>query len=273
MIKRSFLAEFGVIGTALIFSVTIFAPLIAPYDPTLQSPNRLAPPSRQHLLGTDKYGRDVFSRLVYGTRVSFIIGICSVFFSSIAGGLLGVLAGYKGGFWDRTICWMADLMLSFPSVLVGVISLVILGPGTYKVIIAISIAFTPRFIRLARGGTLAIKEDDFVHAARAIGASHWRILFYHILPNISGSIIVMSTVWAASAIRLESALSFLGLGAQPPTPSWGLMLREGLENILFSQWNAFFSGLAIFISIMMLNFLGDSLRDYLDPKMRGGTYG
>lgn len=258
----------SIIVLVMFILMIAFAPLIAPYDPSSQSSQKYTGPSNEHIFGTDMYGRDVFSRVIFGTRISLVIGICSVVIGGTIGSILGVLAGYYGGWLDQVIMRITDFMMSFPSVLIGVIVLVILGQGAYKVTIAIGLAFIPRFIRLTRGDTLAIKDQEYIEAIKALGASTPRIIIKHIFPNILNSIIVMSSLWVASGIRLEAALSFLGLGAQPPTPSWGLMLKEGMNAILFTGWLSFFPGLMIFVSIMSVNLIGDGLRDILDPKKK-----
>jgi peptide/nickel transport system permease protein len=198
-----------------------------------------------------------------------MVGLLSVTFSGLVGTFLGIIAGYKGGMAETFIMRMADVFLSLPSLLMGLIVIVSLGSGTSKVIIAIAVALTPRFIRLAHAPTLSLKEIGYVEAARASGGGGLRLMFRHIMPNIIGPIVVMATLWVATAIRIEASLSFLGLGTQPPNSSWGLMLKSGVNNIMISPWLAIFPGLAIMITVMGFNLVGDGLRDALDPKLRG----
>jgi len=207
--------------------------------------------------------------VIWGSRTSLTVGILSVFFSGIIGVSLGIIAGYRGGKLENIIMRLADAFLSLPSLLMGLIIIVALGSGLSKVVIAISVALTPRFIRLAHGPTLTLKEIGYVEAARASGGSATRIMLRHILPNIIGPIAVMATLWVATAIRIEASLSFLGLGTQPPDSSWGLMLKSGVNNIIISPWLAVFPGIAIMLAVMAFNMVGDGLRDALDPKLQG----
>ena len=267
LLLKDRLAVFGIFIMLLLLLCLLFAPLLASHSPSDQTRDRYSNPSKEHFFGTDKYGRDTFSRIIYGTRVSLVIGVGSVLLGGLIGTILGIIAGFYGGGTDKIIMAITDFMMSFPSVLTGVIVLIILGQGTYKLMIAIGIAFIPRFIRLTRADTLKIRNSEYILAAEALGASSLQIIVKHILPNISSSLLVMITLWAASGIRLEAGLSFLGLGAQPPTPSWGLMLKEGTTAILFTQWLAFFPGLAIFITILSFNFIGDTVRNIIDPRL------
>ena len=253
-----------------IILIAMFAPWVSPYDPNAQKVAiRLAPPQSDHLLGTDDFGRDILSRIIWGSRTSLMVGLLSVTFSGFVGTFLGIIAGYKGGMAETFIMRMADVFLSLPSLLMGLIVIVSLGSGTSKVIIAIAVALTPRFIRLAHGPTLSLKEIGYVEAARASGSGGIRLMFRHIMPNIIGPIAVMATLWVATAIRIEAGLSFLGLGTQPPNSSWGLMLKAGVDNIMIYPWLAIFPGLAILFAIMGFNMVGDGLRDALDPKLQG----
>ena len=214
------------------------------------------------------YGRDILSRLIFGTRIAILVGITPVLIAGIFGGLLGIIAGYSRGLVESVIMRVADLLLSFPSLLLGILVVVSIGSGISKIIIAISIALFPRFIRLSRSSTLAIKERDSIEASRAIGCSGFRIMIFHILPSLVSEIIVMGTLWIATAIRIEASLSFLGLGTQPPTPSWGRMLRDGVESMLYTPWQVIFAGLFIMLAILGFNLIGDGLRDSLDPKLQ-----
>jgi len=268
--KESKVAIAGSILIIAVVLVAIFAPWLAPYNPVEQSLlKRFSDPNRSNLFGTDEYGRDILSRVIWGSRTSLTVGILSVFFSGIIGVSLGIIAGYRGGKLENLIMRFADAFLSLPSLLMGLIIIVALGSGASKVIVAISVALTPRFIRLAHGPTLALKEIGYVEAARASGGGGIRIMLRHILPNIVGPIAVMATLWVATAIRIEASLSFLGLGTQPPNSSWGLMLKSGVNNIIISPWLAIFPGLAIMLAVMAFNMVGDGLRDALDPKLQG----
>lgn len=268
--KESKVAIAGSILIIGVVLVAVFAPWISPCNPVEQSfLNRFSDPQTGHLFGTDEYGRDILSRVIWGSRTSLMVGILSVFFSGIIGVSLGIIAGYRGGKLENIIMRLADAFLSLPSLLMGLIIIVALGSGTSKVIIAISVALTPRFIRLAHGPTLTLKEIGYVEAARASGGGVIRIMLRHILPNIVGPIAVMATLWIATAIRIEASLSFLGLGTQPPNSSWGLMLKSGVNNIIISPWLAVFPGIAIMMAVMAFNMIGDGLRDALDPKLQG----
>jgi len=256
-------ATAGVLLFLVLVTLSIFAPMVTPYPPTDQSPSRLAGPSAEHWLGTDNFGRDVLSRIVFGSRISLVTSLASIAVAGFLGSLVGLWAAELGGRFDRLVSRLADGVLAFPSVLIGTLVLVIFGPGTGNVVIALSIAFFPRFVRLARGDALAVRDAPFIEAARALGTSRVRIVMRHILPNVLSPIATMATLWAAAAIRIEATLSFLGLGAQPPTPSWGLMLRDGMDAILFAPGLAIFPGLAVFLTVLSLNMIGDGVRDAL----------
>jgi len=267
--KKSQTAIIGLILITALLLTAIFANTLSPYDPIKQiRKERYAPPSVQHLLGADVYGRDILSRLIFGTRIAILVGITPVIIAGIFGGMLGIIAGYSRGMIESVIMRVADLLLSFPSLLLGILVVVSLGSGISRIIIAISIALFPRFIRLSRSSTLAIKERDSIEASHAIGCSGFRIMIFHILPSLVSEIIVMGTLWIATAIRIEASLSFLGLGTQPPTPSWGRMLRDGVESMLFTPWQVIFAGLFIMLAILGFNLIGDGLRDSLDPKLQ-----
>lgn len=268
--KESKVAVTGLVLIILVVLAAIFAPLLSPYDPRDQSiMNRFSSPKTDHFLGTDEFGRDILSRVIWGSRTSLMVGILSVLFAGFTGTSLGIIAGYRGGVTENVIMRLADAFLSLPSLLMGLIVIVALGSGASKVVISIAIALTPRFIRLSHGPTLSLKETSYVEAARAIGGSGIRIMLTHILPNIIGPIAVMATLWVATAIRIEASLSFLGLGTQPPNSSWGLMLKSGVNNIIISPWLAVFPGIAIMLAVMAFNMVGDGLRDALDPKLQG----
>ena len=260
----------GLIMSVLIVITALIAPWISPYDPIAQDMNiQHAPPGWEHPFGTDSYGRDQLSRILWGSRVSLVVGILSVLFAMAAGIPLGMIGGYQGGRIDNLLNRFIDMFMSFPIVILGLLVLAIMGPGLIKIVIAISLAITPRIARLARGSTLTLKGKEFVEAARAIGQNNIKIMFIHILPNILGDLLVMGTLWVATAIIVEASLSFIGLGVRPPTPSWGAMIREGLDQLTNAPWLSFFPGLAIFLSVFSFNLIADGLRDISDPKLRG----
>ena len=260
----------GLMMSVLIVVTALIAPWISPYDPIAQDMNiQHAPPGWEHPFGTDSYGRDQLSRILWGSRVSLVVGILSVLFAMAAGIPLGMIGGYQGGRIDNLLNRFIDMFMSFPIVILGLLVLAIMGPGLIKIVIAISLAITPRIARLARGSTLTLKGKEFVEAARAIGQNNIKIMFIHILPNILGDLLVMGTLWVATAIIVEASLSFIGLGIRPPTPSWGAMIREGLDQLTNAPWLSFFPGLAIFLSVFSFNLIADGLRDISDPKLRG----
>ena len=259
----------------LVVASAVCAPLIAPYSPlTVDIQHRLGPPAwmdggaRAHLLGTDQVGRDLLSRVIYGGRVSLIIGMAAVIVSSSIGVLLGLAAGYFAGRVDWTIMTVINVMLTFPFVLLALAVIAVLGPSLVNMIIVLGVADWPLYARVIRAETMAIREREFVMAGRALGMSHVRIVFRQILPNLVSVIVVIATLQVARVIILESFLSFLGLGVQPPTPAWGNMLGEGRVYMLNSWWIATFPGLAIFITTLAINLMGNALRDWLDPHMK-----
>ncbi|WP_353181226.1 ABC transporter permease [Bosea sp. (in: a-proteobacteria)] len=259
----------GLFLLAAIVAMAAFAPLIAPYDPLTQDiVNRLLPPSSEFWLGTDSYGRDVLSRIIYGARVSLFVGLVSILIAMTLGTALGVISGYIGGRFDAFVMALVDLMLSFPSLLLGMLVAAVLGASLENLIIAIAITEIAPFVRLARAPTLVLKEQEFVQAARSMGCTHQRIMRVHILPNLIADILVMGSLWMATAIRTEASLSFIGLGVKPPTATWGGMIREGFENILEAWWLAVFPSVFVFLTVLALNLLGDGLRDATDPKLR-----
>ncbi len=272
--KRNKAAVIGLILMLILVLIAIFADLLAPYDVREQDiRHRYSPPEPKHILGTDDLGRDVLSRIILGSRVSLFVGVSSVFFSMCIGVVLGMLAGYKGGHIDNFITRIIDTLMSFPSLLLGILVVSALGPWLQNAIIAIALAFIPRFARVARGPTLALREQEFILACRAAGARDMRIISIHILPNLVGEIVVMASLWIATAIIIESSLSFLGLGVQPPTPSWGMMIKKGVDEILITPWLAVFPGIAISMAVLAFNLIGDGMRDLLDPKTRGQLAG
>jgi peptide/nickel transport system permease protein len=263
----------SVVGLFMAFAVVIIAllsPWISPYDPIAQDMNiQHDPPSWTHPFGTDSYGRDQLSRILWGSRVSLVVGILSVLFAMAIGIPLGMVGGYKGGRVDSLVLRFIDIFMSFPIVILGLLILAIMGPGLIKIVIAIGVALIPRIARLARGSTLSVKGKEYIEAARAVGQGDGKIMFIHVLPNIFGEILVMGTLWVATAIIVEASLSFIGLGVRPPTPSWGAMIRDGLDQLTNAPWLSIFPGLAIFVSVFSFNLIADGLRDISDPKLRG----
>jgi ABC-type dipeptide/oligopeptide/nickel transport system permease subunit len=252
-----------------ITAASLAAPLLSPYDPLQMSPgDQLLPPSRDHIAGTDLFGRDVATRVLYGGRLSLGIGLLAVPISAIPGTLLGLLAGYYGGAVDRLVSWLVDVMLAFPSILLALTLIAVLGSGAANVVLAVGIAGIPQYARLVRGQALSIRRRSYVRAAWTIGCTNTRILLRHILPNILGAIIVLATLDVGWAILNASALSFLGLGVQPPTPEWGAMLNEGRGYLRDAPWVTAAPGLAIALTVLSVNLLGDALRDSLDPRQR-----
>jgi len=251
--------------------IAILAPWLAPHDPLEQDVfYRLKPPDDSHLLGTDYYGRDILSRLLYGARISLVIGLVAVLGAMFIGSIIGMIAGYYRGKVDLVIMQVNDTLLAFPSLILGLIIVAMLGPSILNLVIAIALTAIPPFARIARAPTITMKEREFVEAARSLGFSDFRILVLHILPNILPEILVMGSLWLATAIRVEASLAFIGLGVRPPTATWGGMIREGFENILDSYWLALAPSVAILVVVFSLNLLGDGLRDAIDPKLRSG---
>ena len=269
LFRTNFAFASGFALTVLIVVVALAAPLIAPYDPSAQdTARRLEEPSRQHLLGLDDLGRDVLSRIVYGARVSLRVGFSVVLLASIVGITLGAIAGYFGGKLDTLIMRLSDILLAFPGILLAIALVAVLGPSLNNVILALATIGWVGYARLVRGQVLKVREMEFVTAARALGARSFRVIVRHVLPNVINPVIVMATLGLAGAILSEAALSFLGLGVQPPTPSWGAMLTSGRRYLGLANHLAIFPGAAIMLAVMGLNFLGDGLIDALDPKYR-----
>jgi peptide/nickel transport system permease protein len=266
---RNRLSWVGLLLLAAIVLVAVLAPWLAPYDPLEQNiVARLEPPSAEYLLGTDSYGRDVLSRLIYGARISLFVGFVAILIAMVVGTAIGVISGYVGGVFDQIVMGVLDVMLSFPTLLLGLMIAAMLGASLENLIIAIAITEVAPFARVARAPTITLKQRDFVEASRAYGCGPLRIMFRHILPNMLSDVVVMSSLWMASAIRTEASLSFIGLGVPPPTATWGGMIREGFENILDAWWLAVFPSFAILLTVLALNLLGDALRDASDPKSR-----
>lgn len=247
--------------------IAIFAPNFSPYEPLAQDyENILLPPSRSHIFGTDNLGRDIFSRVIYGSRITVQIGLFASILASSLGLIQGLIAGYFGGILDTLIMRFTDILLSIPTILLAIAIIAILGPSVNTLIFAIAIASMSQFTRVVRGTVLYVKEYTFVLASRAIGQGDLNILFKHILPNILGPVIVLATIRVAGAILVGAALSFIGLGAQPPTPEWGALLNEARIYLRTAWWFTLFPGMTLAVTILSINILGDSLRDIFDPK-------
>jgi peptide/nickel transport system permease protein len=262
-------AVLGLAVIALFVAVAVLAPLVAPYDPTAQTWTAVRkPPSLAHWFGTDDVGRDILSRIVYGARASLLAGVVSVAIAIAVGVPAGMVAGYLGGFIDALLSRMTDAMLACPFLILAIALAAFLGPSLTNAMIAIGISTTPIFVRLTRGQVMAVKVEDYVEAARAVGNPHWRIALVHVLPNILPTLIVQATSSMAGAIIAEAALSFLGLGQQPPAPSWGSMLNSAQRFLVNEPWMAVWPGLAIFLTVLSFNLVGDGLRDALDPRER-----
>ena len=263
-------AVFGLAVVAVFVALAVFAPLLSPYDPIAQSWTLVRhPPSLSHWFGTDDLGRDILVRVIYGTRASLLAGVISVGIALSIGVPLGLAAGYLGGFLDALIGRMTDAMLACPFLILAIALAAFLGPSLGNAMIAIGVTATPIFVRLTRGQVLAVKMEDYVEAARAVGNPRWRIVFVHILPNIMPALLVQATLSIAAAIIAEAALSFLGLGQQPPEPSWGSMLNSAQRFLVNAPWMAVWPGLAIFLTVLSFNLVGDGLRDALDPREIG----
>jgi len=281
MQKRFFLSDFsrrflrnrvavaGLVVVIALFIIALSASTVAPYPPDeIDTGNILSPPSRSHWLGTDVLGRDVFSRILYGAGVSLSVGFVAVSISSVIGIILGAVSGYFRGWPDKIVMRFVDIMLCFPSFFLILAVIAFVGPSIWNIMIVIGVTSWMSVTRLVRAEFLSIRERDFVQAARGQGAGDMRIIFIHILPNAMAPILVAATLGIASAVLVESGLSFLGIGVQPPDPSWGNMLTEGKDNIEIAWWLSLFPGLAILVTVMGYNLLGEGIRDSLDPRLR-----
>jgi peptide/nickel transport system permease protein len=259
----------GLVVIALFVLLALFAPLIAPFDPTAQGWTMVRkPPSALHWLGTDEVGRDILARVIFGARASLMAGVISVAIALAVGVPLGLVAGYLGGITDLLISRFTDAMLACPFLILAIALAAFLGPSLGNAMIAIGVTATPIFVRLTRGQVMAVKVEDFVEAARAVGNPPWRIALIHVLPNILPALLVQATLTIAAAIIAEASLSFLGLGQQPPAPSWGSMLNAAQRFLTTAPWMAVWPGLAIFLTVLSFNLVGDGLRDALDPRGR-----
>jgi len=267
--RRSWVGQIGAALVVLFLIVTALAPLLAPYDPIATDfANVLSPPTRTHPLGTDDIGRDILSRIIHGSRISLQAGLFTVAVALTVGLPLGLIAGFRGGRIDDLIMRGIEVILSFPTLVLALGITAVLGPRLIHALFAIGIVFVPHFARLIRGQVLTVKENDFVAAAQALGASDVRVMRRHVLPNCLAPILVQSSFSIAFAILTEAALSFLGLGTQPPTPSWGIMLAMGRGYLEQAPWLGAFPGLAIFLTVLGFNLLGDGIRDALDPRLK-----
>jgi peptide/nickel transport system permease protein len=265
--NRAALAGLGVIVTLIIAAV--FAPLLAPYNPyAVALDTRLLPPDQAHLLGTDELGRDILSRLLYGARVSLWVGVVTVALSGVIGITGGVVAGYLGGYWDAVIMRLVDVFLAFPVIVLAIAIVAVRGPGLTNVLIALAMVYWTTYARVSRSIVLALREEEYTWAARTLGATPTRIMLRHLLPNAVAPLIVLASLGMGNAIVAEAALSFLGLGIQPPEASWGSMLNFGMQFLRDASFLSTTPGLAIFVTVLGFNLLGDGLRDALDPRLR-----
>lgn len=258
----------GLAIVVLLLLVAALASLIAPYSPTQTGPVSISPPTWDNLMGTDLLGRDVFSRVIHGSRVSVYVGVVSIIASLLIGIPLGTIAGFYGGRIDNLIMRLMDVMLAFPIFLLAIVLMVILEPSTMNVVLALAIVRIPILARIVRGSVLSVKENEYIEAVKALSLSQVRVLGRHVLPNCLAPIIVTSTLNIGNAIILEASLSFLGLGTQPPTPTWGWDLKQNLTLIEINPWITIFPGLAILVTVLAFNLLGDGLRDALDPRLK-----
>jgi dipeptide transport system permease protein len=268
-------AVFGLSVVLFVITIAIFAPWLAPYSPNLTDNTVfLAPPAWQmggssaHLLGTDAIGRDLLSRLIFGARLSLVIGLAVVVISVVVGTVLGLLAGYVRGIFEIAVMRMMDIILTLPSLLLAIVIVAILGPGLMNAMLAVAIVVLPHYVRITRAAVIAETSRDYVTAARMTGASHWRLMISEILPNCMAPLIVQASLGISTAILDAAALGFLGLGAQPPSPEWGTMLADAREFVMRAWWVVTFPGLAILVTVLAFNLLGDGLRDAFDPKLK-----
>ncbi len=267
-LRKSRTAVLGIIIIILFTLIALFAPYIAPYDPLEQNfIKSFRAPSAEHYLGTDEFGRDIFSRIIYGSRISLQIGFVAVFISLVVGVSVGLAAGYYGGWIDMLVMRVMDLMLSFPYILLALVIMSILGPGIYNAMIAIGIVYVPQYARIVRSSVLSVKKKEYVLAARALGANDFRIILKHVFLNSMAPIIIQTTLSIGRAIINAAGLSFLGLGAQPPTPEWGAMLSNGQNFLRNAPWIATFPGIAVALLVLGFNLVGDGFRDAFDPRL------
>jgi peptide/nickel transport system permease protein/oligopeptide transport system permease protein len=267
--RQNRMAMIGSVIVLFLILMALFAPLLTPHGPyTMDLNKQLWAPSAQYWLGTDKFGRDLLTRIIYGTRISLVVGLIPSLFSILIGAVLGIVSGYYGGKTDFMIMRLADVMLAFPSLILAMVVMYTLGPNLFNIFIAISLVGWAGPARVVRSQTLSLKEKEFVEAARAMGVKKTRIMLRHILPNCLPALIVLFSLSIPEAIMYEASLSFLGVGAQPPTPSWGLLVSKGKEFLFSAPWVAIMPGVAILMTVLAFNFMGDGLRDALDPYMK-----
>lgn len=270
MFARSRGAWFGLTVVLILIAAALLAPVLAPSNPVVQDLlNQNRPPGPAHWLGTDRFGRDMFSRIIWGARLSLATGLGSVLVGAVLGAVLGLASGYYRGWLDAVVVRVVDLLLVFPLYLTAIFVVAVLGPSLLNTILAVGIATTPTFARLTRGEVLGEREREYVLAARVIGSSHTRVIVRHILPNIFAPMLVLASLNIGNAVLVEASLSFLGLGPPPPTPSWGLMVSDGIVVLIRAPWVSLIPGAAIALLVLGANLLGDGLRDILDPRLRG----
>ena len=266
-VSRSAVVVVGAVCAVLIIGIALFANALAPYPPNEQNFDLIeTPPSAKAFFGTDRFGRDVLSRVIHGSRISLYVAVTSISVAMVAGGMLGLTAGYLGGFWDNAINRVLDVFFSVPGLLLSVGIAAMRGPGVNSAVVAIVIVYIPLFARVMRAPVLAEREKEYVEAIRALGATRWVVALKHVLPNVISPFVVQGTVALSQAILIEASLSYLGLSAQPPTPSWGNMLNEGRTYLETAPWISVFPGIAIMLTVLAFNLLGDGLRDVLDPN-------
>ncbi len=269
MLLKNRLAFASLITVLLLITVAAAAPWIAPFDPNQPDMGHtLSGPSWDHLMGTDQLGRDILSRIIWGSRISLQVGIIAVGIAFFLGTVIGMFGAYWGRWSDEVSMRVVDIMLSFPMILLAICLIAFLGSTLQNVMIAVGISLSPRFARIARGLTLSVKEQSYIEAARAMGAGSTKICFSHVLPNIFAPLLVTATLYVSTAILIESSLSYLGLGVQPPDATWGSIINEGREVLRLAPWISTFAGAVIMVTILSFNILGDTLRDYLDPRLR-----
>ena len=267
--RKSRIALIGLVVLVMMYLLAVIAPLVAPYDPIVQVvKNSFLPPNTQHWLGTDRFGRDILSRILYGARISLSIGLVATIISVTLGTVLGAVAGYFGGKVDGFIMRFTDMVLAFPRLVLLIMIVALFSPSMAVIIIVLGLTQWPNTTRIVRGDVLSLREREFIQAAHALGMSRARIIFRHLIPNVLAPVIVTATLGIGNTIVLEAGLSFLGLGIQPPTPSWGNMVADGRDNLLGAWWVATFPGLVIVLTVLAFNLVGDGLRDALDPRLR-----
>ena len=264
------LSLLGILFLVILVFTGVLAPVLAPYDPVEISPDRrLTPPNSANWLGTDEVGRDILSRVIHGARISLQIGVTIVFFAAVIGLVVGLISGYFGGVWDQTLMRFTDVFMSFPTLILAIAMTAALGPSLFNAVLAMIIVWWPIYARLIRGEVLAVKEREYIRAIKALGARPFKIIFFHVLPNTIDVVVIRASIDFGNAVMFCAALSFIGLGAQPPQPEWGAMVTTGRDYLRDAWWLVTFPGMAIFLTVMGFNLFGDSLRDFLDPKLRG----